>query len=279
MMKLALLVLGLAGMASAASVTCSDPVSNNGRVTAKCGSTTYDLTCAFQTKDTDYVSVLVPNGDNGQYIFYLNANQGLKAGSSDVQYCASVDPLSPTVSGGFQADYKQGGSCWSIGDITQQTWIEASPGQMQILIKGGTGNRQAAIYVSCDENAAVPNVTYVGENDATNTYQFEISHRSACTDYTPGDCNSAPAPTKSPSGKSGHKKTDVGAILCGVFFGVLGGYFIFGFVILHFVQKNPPSESVPNKEFWVSLPGLVRDGFAFTLARIRGQSASTYQSI
>lgn len=48
-------------------------------------------------------------------------------------------------------------------------------------------------------------------------------------------CLSAPAPS---GGGSSKKGTDVGAIMCAVFFGVLAGYFLIGFLVLKFGMKK-----------------------------------------
>lgn len=63
------------------------------------------------------------------------------------------------------------------------------------------------------------------------------------------------------------EKTDIGMYLCIFFFVFLIGYFVIGAVILH-KKGERGFDRVPQKEFWTSLPGLIKDGFAFTGAKI-----------
>ena len=60
-----------------------------------------------------------------------------------------------------------------------------------------------------------------------------------------------------------------------VIFLVPFGYVVGGFMYLHYVKKEEGANRIPHRTFWTSIPGLVKDGCAFTWAqfnlRCRGQ--------
>lgn len=80
--------------------------------------------------------------------------------------------------------------------------------------------------------------------------------------------NPSTEPQKGGAGDDGKtEKTDVGMFLCIFFFVFLIGYFVIGAVYLH-KKGERGFDRVPQKEFWTSLPGLVKDGLAFTGTKI-----------
>ena len=62
----------------------------------------------------------------------------------------------------------------------------------------------------------------------------------------------------------------------------LGVYCIGGVVFNVYKMEKTGAEAIPNKEFWGSLPGYVKDGFVFTgettantINRLRGVSSTS----
>lgn len=86
-----------------------------------------------------------------------------------------------------------------------------------------------------------------------------------------GDCAPAPAPSSLPSSK----KLSGGSILLIIFFVCFGVYFGAG-VATNYVTKG--SVAVPNQDFWQSLPGYIKAGFAVTLSTLTGATRSGGES-
>lgn len=68
------------------------------------------------------------------------------------------------------------------------------------------------------------------------------------------------------------------ALACSAFCGVLLPYLVFGVLFMRFRKDASGSDMIPNKGFWVDLPGLVADGFRFVFGKITGRG-STYQKL
>jgi len=47
-------------------------------------------------------------------------------------------------------------------------------------------------------------------------------------------------------------------------------YFIVGAVVNKFVRHKEGIEIIPNVEFWMALPGLVKDGHLYVYRKLRG---------
>jgi hypothetical protein len=86
--------------------------------------------------------------------------------------------------------------------------------------------------------------TYLAENP-TRHYNFQWKTNIVC----PGGGN----PTGGPAGGMGGGWIFIIILIC-----VSVVYVIGGIVFLKFVQKKEGSEIVPNKDFWMAIPGLVK---------------------
>eukprot|EP00730_Choanoeca_flexa_P008732 TRINITY_DN12530_c0_g1_i12.p1 TRINITY_DN12530_c0_g1~~TRINITY_DN12530_c0_g1_i12.p1 ORF type:complete len:275 (+),score=81.50 TRINITY_DN12530_c0_g1_i12:69-893(+) len=251
------------------------PGSDSGKATATCTlndgtQKTFDLTGAFT--DPSGNPYLSSYATDNNYIFYVTAiNPGLNS-NMNLPMCQFADGFTDSNSGA-QADNKpEGGTCWSTGDINAETWTyDESSQTMTIESIEGQDDRKTKLTVVCS-SSSTPQITTKPE-DPPKEYNFEIQHNSACIN-APAP---SPGPGPGPGGKGGKKEKDVGAILCGVFFGVLIGYFVIGFAVLKFGMKKEGVDTVPNYSFWASLPGLVKDGFSFTIAKARGTSGNYEQ--
>eukprot|EP00039_Didymoeca_costata_P025887 m.14461 g.14461 ORF g.14461 m.14461 type:complete len:260 (+) comp5104_c0_seq1:61-840(+) len=123
------------------------------------------------------------------------------------------------------------------------------------------------IYFSCDSSATTPVVSIQEESYYECTIYLKISTAIACG----GGGGGGEDPGKDPNkGKiSAEDEKDVGMILCVLFFvfGII--YFAGGATYLYKQKGERGWEMVPNKDFWSSIPGLVKDGMAFSYAKVK----------
>lgn len=70
-----------------------------------------------------------------------------------------------------------------------------------------------------------------------------------------------------------------GSVMLIIIFVGLAVYLIAGIIINAAVRKKTGAEMIPNSEFWMDLPKLIRDGFRFLVSKIRGTSNETYSTI
>nr|XP_039260122.1 cln5-like protein 1 [Styela clava] len=70
-----------------------------------------------------------------------------------------------------------------------------------------------------------------------------------------------------------------GSIFLIIFFVVLFIYFIGGIIFRKITTDAAGSELIPNKEFWSSLPGLIKDGVMFLVYKCKGESGRDYDNI
>lgn len=82
----------------------------------------------------------------------------------------------------------------------------------------------------------------------------------------------AQSPLGCPAGSDG---LSGGAIFLIVFFSVLAGYFVLGFLICKFGLKKEGIQAVPQYAFWCALPGLYIAGIKFVIGKITGKGKSS----
>ena len=87
-----------------------------------------------------------------------------------------------------------------------------------------------------------------------------------------------PVGSQNSNGTGGDGGMGGGWIFIIILISVAAAYVIGGIVFLKFVRKHEGAEIVPNREFWLAIPGLVRDGCVWTFgtikAKVTGQSYS-----
>ncbi|EFA08006.1 uncharacterized protein LOC103314060 [Tribolium castaneum] len=66
-----------------------------------------------------------------------------------------------------------------------------------------------------------------------------------------------------------------GSVLLLIFFISFGAYFVGGILILYFMRGARGLETIPNVDFWRSLPGLVKDGIIFLFSGCSASSITT----
>lgn len=108
----------------------------------------------------------------------------------------------------------------------------------------------------------------VGSLIGTNHYELLLHSPSACRRrvYVRND---------SPEETESHLSTGSVLVIILIVFSSL--YFVGGALVLKLLRGAEGREMIPNYDFWVSLPGLVKEGFMFTLSGCR--SAQAYDRI
>lgn len=96
-----------------------------------------------------------------------------------------------------------------------------------------------------------------------------------------GNCAAPPPPspgTHKPSTKNGKKKLTGGEVLLIIFFcGFLIPYLAFGALYMRMRHGASGADLIPNRELWMSIPGLIKDGFRFTMSGFKTTGASYQQ--
>lgn len=94
-------------------------------------------------------------------------------------------------------------------------------------------------------------------------YDITVTTQCAC----PNGCGGAPPPPPGPGGSSG--KLSAGSVLLIIFFVLLFVYFAAGMLFKKYKMQAEGAEIVPNKDFWTSLPGLIKEGFLFSISKCK----------
>jgi len=64
-------------------------------------------------------------------------------------------------------------------------------------------------------------------------------------------------------------------VLVGLLIGGLAAYFGAGYMYNWKVKGAEGGDRVPNKDFWTGLPGLVKEGFRFTVSKVKRDDSYT----
>jgi len=201
-------------------------------------------------KSTDYQI----KESTGTYIYYLNVCQ----------------PIVYTLCGQDCANCQTYGSS-TTASLGKASTMILGPGK----IKGKDGYGITASYLNglsgrnfeidfvCEPTAGVGEPTFTIEDPKLH-YKFQWNTKYGCP------VNEKIAGVGGLSG---------GSIILITLLVVTVVYFVGGVLLLKFWKKKEGTEVVPNVEFWISIPGLVRDGGVFIVQKIRGGKSSNYQGI
>ncbi|KNC54259.1 mannose 6-Phosphate Receptor [Thecamonas trahens ATCC 50062] len=123
-------------------------------------------------------------------------------------------------------------------------------------------NRTIEITLLCDpeHSGELPKIVFDGEAEHC-IYRFTLSSNKL------GYCPTTYNPSAPPSSPSKHKGPSGGTILLIVAVVFAFVYLVGGCVYKRVVVGAVGLEMIPNVDFWRSLPGLVLDGFNFSLRR------------
>ncbi|KAI8737894.1 cation-dependent mannose-6-phosphate receptor [Biomphalaria glabrata] len=133
-----------------------------------------------------------------------------------------------------------------------------SNGQPIFYMVAKDGARTVFVTCICTDDFSF---TYIKE-DPTSSYLLELKSPYCCPGY---------------KGGNGDSGLSVGSIMCITFFSLLVTYILLGTVFQIAVKKASGKERLPNYVFWLSLPGLIKDGVLFSISGCK--KSSSYSSI
>jgi len=211
----------------------------------------YDLSQLAQATDIKIPKCTYPNQG---WDIYINACKSVTLGGCPTGPAACQNWGSGQASMG-QADTITF-SALSSGKGVTANYMNGTPD------KGKPRNME--IDFICDPNGNTNSIPAYGGEDNTNLhYSFTWTSPYAC----PG---SGPAPS------GGSKSLTGGSIILIILLVLVVVYFVVGVVVQKFVRHQEGLEIIPNYQFWVSLPGLVKDGVMLIVNKTcrRGQGYS-----
>lgn len=115
------------------------------------------------------------------------------------------------------------------------------------------GTRKTFVTLVCDNKATTPTLNVEGEKETTQ-YFMTMTSVQACAVPSPSTYD------ESSEGLSG------GSVLLIIFFVLLFVYMAAGIAFNKFRHEAKGLELLPNLGFWSKLPGLIRDGCAYSMA-------------
>ncbi|XP_077979001.1 uncharacterized protein LOC144434424 [Glandiceps talaboti] len=155
---------------------------------------------------------------------------------------------------------------YDLGDQTSATFKQS--GNDIILEYKGSGTadptlRTSQVRLLCANAGSTDTLIAYGETYIGSViYTFDLVSTHCC-------------PTTNSGGSGG---LSVGSILCIIALVLVIVYIIVGVLVMKFVKHEEGVELIPNKGFWVSLPGLIKDGFLFAISPCR-KGSSAYNEI
>jgi hypothetical protein len=247
----------------------SIPGSGTGKVT--CDGIDVDISKAMCASFDGNECKAVYNNNGNQEIYYIGLGGITTLWQNDnMKNCgADTSPTFPFtgVAGIQYMPNQQGYNCYFITDVqsvAQTTYTftgSASAGITAVtatIPKTGNGRGITEIVVTCSESGAITWAT-VGDSANPGTYEFDVV----------GPCIPGGGGGGGEPAHGDPDKTEVGWILTGLLLG--GGlvYFAGGTVYNQKYKGSNGKESIPNYDFWTSIPGLIKDGFGFTISIVR----------
>lgn len=133
----------------------------------------------------------------------------------------------------------------------------------------------AVFELKAADNLRISKITCVCKSNAVDVFELEGEFPPGTYDFqlTGDSCCQGAAPPSS-SGKS--DGLSPGSILLIIFLVAVVVYLVGGVAFQTGIRKAKGKESLPNINFWTTVPGLIKDGFRFTFSC--GKQTS-YQSI
>eukprot|EP00729_Bicosta_minor_P018418 gene18418-376_t len=161
------------------------------------------------------------------------------------------------------------GSCERLSGTKTATDVYGMTGQTCMF----GGSMTSRIYQVCSSGATTPFSSIVHESYYDCEVFIALHSQAACSggNFPPSPPGPGPPAPPGPPGNGGQTgkvtKADVGMAVCLLFFLGGGAYFAVGGYMNH--RKGEVGyDRVPHKEFWGSLPGLIKDGFEFTKGKV-----------
>jgi len=117
--------------------------------------------------------------------------------------------------------------------------------------RGGRG-RNAEVRIVCSVGQTSPSVKIMETSNTVNvTYVFTVQTDATCS--------------------GGTAKKGGGLYFIIIFFALIAVYFIGGALYMKFARHAEGREIIPNVEFWVELPGLLKDGCLYSYNQTIGR--------
>lgn len=267
----------VAAAAAQTTNTCYDV--NNMAQQATCQSTDgnsyrFDLSCVEPPSNELYFAGKSIDGQDYWYYFNFQSpglpnSQFAQCQSPDFPWTSSDTIVAAQASG-------DGQFCYGLADQYSGTWeLISNIGSSEFLrVSFNHDGRNLEVDMICDPTATTPAYEPQGENTDRNVYEITIQTKWACKQFADGkSCNGAVTPGKERGGPGG--------ALFGIFCGLCVIYFGGGYAFLRYKKEAPEGERFIHKEFWSSIPGLVKEGISFSKAKVfsGGSSSEPYQSV
>jgi len=160
---------------------------------------------------------------------------------------------------------------WSIQSTTnpdQGPKLSSTNGDPICFLTTGQTTRKAQISFTCDTSVASGTFVSISEDTTSCTFNIVFKSKHACAKGS--------AAAGSSSSDEGLGGSDVFVIILVV---VLFVYFAGGYIYNSKVKGTSGMESLPNHEFWTSLPGLVSDGFKFVKGGCKKGGDASYDEL
>jgi len=219
------------------------------------GGLNFDLTPLSQS--SDYQLTIVTEGNQPTQGF-INVCTPLKTAT-----CGANAAGCQTWTGG----YAMLGAATPFNLVGVQTDGTDGYGVMAAYANGNSGRTMEITFI-CDPNAGTGNPIFVAE--VNTNYKFNWITAAGCpTNVNFGGGGSGGGG----GGLSG------GSILLIILLCVTVVYLVGGVLLNKFARHKEGMEMVPNVEFWISIPGLVKDGVLFIVHKIKGGGPSSYQQV
>ncbi|XP_074659645.1 uncharacterized protein LOC141912299 [Tubulanus polymorphus] len=112
------------------------------------------------------------------------------------------------------------------------------------------------VSLKCDASATTPRLEILGMT-GQDAYAYTLTSDKAC-------------PSSSGGGGTSDGGLSPGSVMCIILLVVLVVYVVGGVVFLHTARGATGAEMVPNRTFWMAIPGLIIDGCKWVIGKIRG---------
>eukprot|EP00744_Colponema_vietnamica_P004341 GILI01006498.1.p1 GENE.GILI01006498.1~~GILI01006498.1.p1 ORF type:complete len:260 (+),score=62.48 GILI01006498.1:31-780(+) len=197
------------------------------------------------------------NGATTSYEWTISPTSLVSQTPADSMACSSS---------GYISQYTPGGSCDAV--CNQQVGTPTVQGDACVYTFTDGGVRTMSLTLTCAEGVNTMNLanTVPVTQPTTGTYSY------AFTGTYGGVCGDAPTngPTDGPNGGGGG-----GSPACGggcaftIIFFVGGGLYVIGTVAWNYFKAGKRGkELAPHPEFWLMIPGLIKDGAIFSFQMV-----------
>eukprot|EP00039_Didymoeca_costata_P013899 m.217903 g.217903 ORF g.217903 m.217903 type:complete len:298 (-) comp15894_c0_seq1:172-1065(-) len=292
-----LVVLGCLVATAYGITNCDTPDTDNAKCT--CNGVEYDFSGVMPNDGNNFFSS--PDGDNQWMYYFQMVEGGLPTDGGAMSYC-NLDGVSGYA--GAQGSLTQD-ECYALGQVSQQEWTlddSKDPQEIAVHFTGGQGTeddaRQFYNTFQCDPNNGDPTFTF--DREDSGTYYMITTTYAACNPNpspSPPSPNppppSPPSPNPSPPSpgpsppprpgppppgpQKGNKGLTKGDTITIIVFVLLIMYVAAGMTYQYKVKQESGYGLIPNRDMWVELGSLIKDGCKFSWAKVTKKGE--YQSL